>query len=64
MSQSVEVDLIECQELAIAQRMVSNPDFSISTIELQPVDTPGDIDFHTATKRADHQGGPECIPGS
>ena len=44
--------------------MVSETDFSISTIELQPVDTPGDIDFHTATKRADHQGGPEGIPGS
>jgi hypothetical protein len=39
--------------------MVSETDFSISTIELQPVDTPGDIDFHTATKRADHQGGPD-----
>jgi len=58
------VDLIECQELAIAQRMVSKTDFSISTIELQPVDTPGAIDFHTATKRADYQGGPEGILGS
>lgn len=38
------MDLIECQELAIAQRMVSKADFSISTIELQPVDTPGDIE--------------------
>jgi hypothetical protein len=42
--------------------MVSKTDFSINTIELQPIDTPGNIDFHTGTKRANHQGGSEGIP--